>query len=397
MPKPTRFANVELALANGKLVHVHPRIAGRVRGIDSDGDVLTPLGDFTGRIRHIDGTDYLIPLTPCCHARAQGNNADTGMYCRACSGTVSAKYAGPGVLDVAVASTVSTVSTVVLDGPTRRLSTLAAVLVPGPLEVILSNGFWRYGRELQGLGAALALCGQSEPSHRVEVHLDLPDFALPRAGTLALGATVAVVGATTGDGAQRLEDTAVLGELDARGVLHQVPGVQAMVQDAAVRGIRRVIVPAASVETAADVEAARYGADLEVLGVQSIDELAAWLRGEDTALRRPGMPQQPRAVSLTRPTATAIQVAADPMDAGSTALLADVLHGPYQVTWTLDASTAAHVRSAIRAAMTDAEIKARCNASNPTGAWYAAAAYRLRTVEDAATLASGGPFPTDDQ
>ncbi|UUV32173.1 hypothetical protein NQK81_01615 [Amycolatopsis roodepoortensis] len=97
------------------------------------------------------------------------------------------------------------------------------------------------------------------------------------------------------------------------------------------------------------------------------------------------------------------QMAADPMNAGTTALDVEVTTTEAVVNWTLDAATAAHVRDAIRRAMAELETQARQHAENPRtsyGAWYAAAAFRLHTVEDATlaaeVLRAGGPFSTYD-
>ncbi|GAB3162049.1 hypothetical protein GCM10027258_80280 [Amycolatopsis stemonae] len=102
MPRPTNPADtVEITLADGQHVTVHAVIAGRVRGIDADGDLLVPLGDTENPIRHDDGSEYLIPLTPCCHASGKGSESPTGVVCRGCYRPVDGKYGGPGFLAIA--------------------------------------------------------------------------------------------------------------------------------------------------------------------------------------------------------------------------------------------------------------------------------------------------------
>lgn len=102
MPRPTNPADVvDIALADGRHRTVHTVFADRVRGVDADGDVLVPLGDSEHPIRHDDGTEYLIPLTPCCHASGKGAPSDTGVVCRGCYREVAPKYGGSSSLAVA--------------------------------------------------------------------------------------------------------------------------------------------------------------------------------------------------------------------------------------------------------------------------------------------------------
>lgn len=102
MPRPTTPADtVDIALVDGRHLKVHAVIADRVRGIDADGDLLVPLGDTDHPIRHEDGTEYLIPLTRCCHASGKGSESPTGVVCRRCYRPVDVKYGGPGHLAIA--------------------------------------------------------------------------------------------------------------------------------------------------------------------------------------------------------------------------------------------------------------------------------------------------------
>ncbi|MEV0682168.1 hypothetical protein AB0I60_37195 [Actinosynnema sp. NPDC050436] len=102
--RPTDPADtVELLFADGRRIAVHATIAGRIQGLDADGDLLVPLGEPGHPIHHDDGTEYLIPLTTCCHASGTGSTmADSGVVCRSCRHEVDGKYAGPGTLALAV-------------------------------------------------------------------------------------------------------------------------------------------------------------------------------------------------------------------------------------------------------------------------------------------------------
>jgi len=102
MLKPTDPADiVELTLTDGRHIGVRSAIADRVRGIDADGDPLVVLGKADKPIRDEDG-EYLIPLTPCCHAGGKGAESGTGVACRRCHQEVDSKYGGRGTLALAV-------------------------------------------------------------------------------------------------------------------------------------------------------------------------------------------------------------------------------------------------------------------------------------------------------
>jgi hypothetical protein len=99
MPVPDGPTDVvDIALVDDRRRQVYTRIAERIRGVDADGDLLVPLGDPARPIYHDDGNEYLIPLTPCCHASGKGAESSTGVVCRACYREVDAKYGGPGAL-----------------------------------------------------------------------------------------------------------------------------------------------------------------------------------------------------------------------------------------------------------------------------------------------------------
>lgn len=93
---------VEITLEDGRRLHVRPALAGQLRGIDLDGDLVVPL-DPTTPSYHSDGSEYLIPLTPCCHAGGKGAESSTGVVCRACYHEVDSKYGGTTTTAVTVA------------------------------------------------------------------------------------------------------------------------------------------------------------------------------------------------------------------------------------------------------------------------------------------------------
>ena len=97
-------ALVEITLRDGRRIRVRELIADQVRGVDADGDLVVGLGTPDSPIRHSDGTDYLVPLTPCCAAHGKGSaDSSTGVVCRACYREVDVKYGGPSAVTVNVA------------------------------------------------------------------------------------------------------------------------------------------------------------------------------------------------------------------------------------------------------------------------------------------------------
>ena len=105
-------STVELTFSNG-LRHLVPcLLAARVRGIDSDGDLLVPLCDQPTLVLRDDHSEYLVPLTPCCQATGKGAECSTGVVCRSCFEEVDTKYG----VDGQVAAEVSLMS-LVRSGP----------------------------------------------------------------------------------------------------------------------------------------------------------------------------------------------------------------------------------------------------------------------------------------
>lgn len=93
-------------LADGRHIQVPAVISDSVLGVDRDGDLVVPLGGADDPIRHGDGTEYLIPLTPCCDATGKGcGGVATGVVCRSCYEEVDVKYGGPTTLVIARATT----------------------------------------------------------------------------------------------------------------------------------------------------------------------------------------------------------------------------------------------------------------------------------------------------
>lgn len=338
MPAPTDPAHdVELSLTDGRRVHVRAAIAGLIRGIDADGNLLVALGEPDAPIHHPDGTDYLIPLTGCCQATGKGAPSRTGVACRSCYREVDGKYGGPSTLAVAVTSTV--VRTVCLHGLTGHPVTVTATITIAdcPPTLTLNGGNPGYHPELQRQ-VATALIHSDLPDERghAEVDLDAAGSAPPgtTAGTAAVA--IAVLTATTsGADAGRLAGTAVLGDVNPDGSLRMTRGVLPAVQAARNHGVRRVILPTAALGQAALVDG------IDALGAQSLTEVAAWLRGDDTVLTRPAAPATAVAKerrlplrALAAPALRAVELAAagghhlllDIDDTAGTLLTAEWLH-----------------------------------------------------------------------
>jgi len=88
-----------VAFANGVTLGVPESILTRVRGLDSDGDLV-----ISTELTHPDGNEFLVPLTACCFGSGKGTtNSPTGVCCRACHRPVDAKHGGPATVVTAVA------------------------------------------------------------------------------------------------------------------------------------------------------------------------------------------------------------------------------------------------------------------------------------------------------
>ena len=120
------------------------------------------------------------------------------------------------------------------------------------------------------------------------VTLALSPAALPKGGSgydLALTCAVLVAAelAPPGD----LAKTVLIGELALDGRIRSVRGVLPGLLAARREGLRRAVVPAATLP-----EAALVG-DMDVLGADRLDDVVGWLRGEEERLSRPGSSPPP--------------------------------------------------------------------------------------------------------
>ncbi|WP_086667063.1 hypothetical protein [Lentzea kentuckyensis] len=134
-------ATVELTFTNGFRHLVPAFLAARVRGIDSDGDLLVPLCDRPSMLRD-DHTEYLVPLTPCCRATGKGAECSTGVVCRSCFEEVGIKYG----LDGQIVAEVS-LMTPVKSGP---LAVRVAVVRPGSTNAYVVTKEIHVGARLPG-------------------------------------------------------------------------------------------------------------------------------------------------------------------------------------------------------------------------------------------------------
>lgn len=122
--------------------------------------------------------------------------------------------------------------------------------------------------------AAITNSGFDWPATR-RVTILLSPADLPKRGShFDLAIAVAVLGATGAFPSARLPGSVFVGELTLDGRLRAVPGVLAMTMAAAVRGVRRVVVPEPQADEAAMVPG------VEVVGVRSLSQVVAVLRGD---------------------------------------------------------------------------------------------------------------------
>ncbi len=134
--------------------------------------------------------------------------------------------------------------------------------------------------------AAVANSGEAWPKHKVTVSMSPAD--LHKRGSRFDLALAAIVLAADGQvPAEELADRVLLGELGLDGGLRVVRGVLPAVAAAARAGITRFVVPEPNAAEAALVEG------IEVLGVRSLGQLLAVLRGEEI----PEAPPVPRVVA----------------------------------------------------------------------------------------------------
>ncbi len=130
--------------------------------------------------------------------------------------------------------------------------------------------------------AALAQAGFGWPDHLVTINLS--PASLPKAGThYDLAIAAAVLQAAGAVPSSRLGACVLLGELGLDASVRPVRGVLPAVLAAAEAGYEAVVVPAAQFPEARLVEG------IAVVGVASLAEMVAWLRGAEAAV----LPSQP--------------------------------------------------------------------------------------------------------
>ncbi|MDX8140561.1 magnesium chelatase domain-containing protein [Lentzea sp. BCCO 10_0061] len=259
----------QLRLANGRLLYVAPVIAGRVRGVDADGDVLVCDED----IKRADGTERLVPLTPCCHATGKGASySETNVACRHCCQDVGPKYGTDGHLAVGLAATVASVS---VERQPGEVLTFSATATDGPTSLALVGSSGSTNELRERLWAATANSGLPVIHRSITVRVD-PHRKLPPVTSAAIA--VAAIAAAAGISTRRITDTAVIGDVSLDGGLRTTGDIYAAVRAARAHGISRVIVPATCLEEIVELD------DLEVLGAHRLAEIAEWLRGDDNAL-----------------------------------------------------------------------------------------------------------------
>ncbi len=122
------------------------------------------------------------------------------------------------------------------------------------------------------------------PSTRRTTILLSPADLVKRGPHFDLAVAVAVLGATGQVPLRALRGTAFVGELTLDGRLRSVPGVLPMVMAAAERGVRHVFVPEPQAREAAMVPG------MSVLGLRSLAQVVAELRGEEVPAAPPVVP-----------------------------------------------------------------------------------------------------------
>jgi magnesium chelatase family protein len=170
----------------------------------------------------------------------------------------------------------ATARTVSLHGAVGHVIDVQADVSPGQVATVL------VGRPDTALNEARDRCRMAIVNSRLDwpstrrTTILLSPADLPKRGThFDLAIAISVLGAT-GVVQQRALDGAVfIGELTLTGGLRAVPGVLPMVLSAASRGVRRVFVPEPQAREASMV------ADMEVLGMRSLAQVVAELRGEE--------------------------------------------------------------------------------------------------------------------
>jgi magnesium chelatase family protein len=170
----------------------------------------------------------------------------------------------------------ATAHTVALHGAVGHLVDVQVDVSPG------SPGTTLVGRPDSSLHEAKERCrmavsnsgGVDWPATRRVTILLAPSDLVKRGTSFDLAIALAVLAACGDITQSSLADTLVIGELTLTGGLRSVPGVLPMVMAASRRGFQRVIVPEPQAREAAMVPG------MSVLGLRSLDQVRAELRGE---------------------------------------------------------------------------------------------------------------------
>ncbi|MBS44900.1 MAG: magnesium chelatase [Nocardioides sp.] len=174
---------------------------------------------------------------------------------------------------------------VALEGATGHVVDVQADVSPG------SAGFTMVGRADLALREGVDRCrtavvnsGLTWPvTKRITVLLSPADLA-KRGTHYDLAVAVAVLAAAGEVPVAALRGTVLVGELTLDGGLRSVPGVLPMVLAAAARGVRHVVVPEPQAEEAAMVPG------VDVLGLRSLEQVVAELRGDPVPAAPPVAP-----------------------------------------------------------------------------------------------------------
>jgi magnesium chelatase family protein len=168
----------------------------------------------------------------------------------------------------------SSVVTFSLDGiASRRVAVEVDIRTGLPAFTIVGLPDRAVSEARERVRAALLNSGFEFPLKRVTANLAPADVRKAGPG-FDLALAVGILMANGQVPAESIEATAICGELSLSGALRPVRGVLAMALGARREGLRRLIVPEASGEEAAIVDA------IDVLAVPDLERLGAMLRGE---------------------------------------------------------------------------------------------------------------------
>lgn len=169
----------------------------------------------------------------------------------------------------------STVITGALQGVSAYPVSVEVDISPGLPTLNLVGSLSQEVREAkERVGVALRNTGFHLPPGRITVNLS-PANRRKDGTAFDLPIAVGLLAAMNQIPGKRLENTMFLGELGLDGEIKGVPGVLPIVREAALRGVRQCIVPAANVMEGALI------ADITVRGAASLQELSAFLLLEE--------------------------------------------------------------------------------------------------------------------